>query len=171
MTISFSRIGVVNKAPQCRIHGKIGHFGPFDNNFSPPGANFGKSPGSLGSQPQQAVRPPQALHPGLNLNNWAKNFPSQDEVMLLSIHTFENICHVLMSEDVEKLFLEHLTRTLFMIFSSCFRFLEKEIWMGTTHLRVFHLSPLLSVRWDNDLTLFHLGAVRSTPTPRKCVYS
>ena len=88
MTISFSRIGVVNNAPQCRIHGKIGHFGPFDNNFSPPDAKFGKSPGSLGPQPQHAVRPPQALHPGLNLNNWAKNFPPKDEVILFSIHTY-----------------------------------------------------------------------------------
>ena len=106
MTISLSRIGVVNNAQQCRIHGKIGHFGPFDNNFSPPGAKFGKSQGSLGPQPQQAVRPPQALHPGLNLNNWAKNFPPQDEVILFSIHTFEDICHVLMFEDDGKLVLE-----------------------------------------------------------------
>ena len=69
------RNGVVNdSAPQCRIHGKIANFEPFGHHF---GSNFGITPGG-GHLPHQ--QPAQPFHPGLHLNNWAKNFPPQDEV-------------------------------------------------------------------------------------------
>ena len=67
------RNGVSNDAPQCRIHGKIANFGTLGNNFGHLGSNFGITPGSGLHQP---------FHPGLHLNNWAKNFPPQDEVRL-----------------------------------------------------------------------------------------
>ena len=74
------RNGVGNGTPQCRIHGKIANFGTLGNNFGHLDSNFGITPGRNGLHHQQQATQP--FHPGLHLNNWAKNFPPHDEVRL-----------------------------------------------------------------------------------------
>ena len=92
---SHLRNGVGNNVPQCRVHGKIANFGTLGNNFGHLGPNLGMTPGDLRSQGiQQEQASP--FHPGLHLNNWAKNFPPQDEVTYTTLKGYiEGIPHMI----------------------------------------------------------------------------